>query len=96
MTPAPVKKHLLVIRATKVRLAPWQDTPLKTILTDRSFSPLIMINKLYITRNSPQWYMESAVDFSRDLKRIKGYWSLPKSPSAVNLSAYTEGLNTIK
>ena len=42
-----------------------------------------MINKLYITRNSPQWYMESAVDFSRDLKRIKGYWSLPKSPSAV-------------
>lgn len=32
--PAPVKKHLLVIRATKVRLAPWQDTPLKTILTD--------------------------------------------------------------
>lgn len=32
--PAPVKKQLLVIRATKVRLAPWQDTPLKTILND--------------------------------------------------------------
>lgn len=32
--PAPVKKQLVVIRATKVRLATWQDTPLKTILTD--------------------------------------------------------------
>ena len=32
--PAPVKKQLLVIHATKGRLAPWQDTPLKTILTD--------------------------------------------------------------
>lgn len=27
--PAPVKKQLLVIRATRGRLAPWQDTPLK-------------------------------------------------------------------
>lgn len=27
--------------------------------------------------------MESAVDFFRDSKLIKGYWSLPKSPSAV-------------
>ena len=40
--------------------------------------------------------MESAVDFFRDLKLIKDYWSLPKSPSAVNLSVYTEGFNTIK